>query len=216
MASISSLLASLVREGTDGAVAGERDAALDRDALEDRLSDPPETFVDDHELQALLESEFPPFETPPVEDLFASLDPPVFNRYIRTWEPGRTALRPYEVFRTPSADQDDLRSRFERLESLLERDPRELPLERRGAVEFLTPAAVDEITAAIAEEVGSRRRDALRRVAESGIPEPVVEDIELDVKLAIDETLDATTVDPHSSKIDSDAIASLSTRLHFK
>lgn len=216
MPSLSTLLASLVQEGAAGAVDGERRARQERAALEERLSDPPSSFVQEQEVDAVLREQFPPLEEPPVDLLRKNLHPVVLDRYLETWERGTSAVRPYEVVMHPSVVKEWRAPQFEGLEELLDRDLTELPLERRGNVAFLTPEAVEEIRTAVATDIGSRRRSALKRLADDEIPQPVVEDVELDVKLSLDESLDAVAVDAIDGVADSEAVGSLSTRMHFK
>lgn len=216
MPSLSTLLASLVQEGAAGAVDGERRARQERAALEERLSDPPSSFVQEQEVDAVLREQFPPLEEPPVDLLRKNLHPVVLDRYLETWERGTSAVRPYEVVMHPSVVKEWRAPQFEGLEELLDRDLTELPLERRGNVAFLTPEAVEEIRTAVATDIGSRRRSAMKRLADDEIPQPVVEDVELDVKLSLDESLDAVAVDAIDGVADSEAVGSLSTRMHFK
>lgn len=216
MPSLSTLLASLVQEGAAGAVDGERRARQERAALEERLSDPPSSFVQEQEVDAVLREQFPPLEEPPVDLLRKNLHPVVLDRYLETWERGTSAVRPYEVVMHPSVVKEWRAPQFEGLEELLDRDLTELPLERRGNVAFLTSEAVEEIRTAVATDIGSRRRSAMKRLADDEIPQPVVEDVELDVKLSLDESLDAVAVDAIDGVADSEAVGSLSTRMHFK
>ena len=217
MPSLSTVVSSLVRDAAAGATAGERVAALDRSDLEDRLSDPPESFVEESEVDAFLRERFPPPEEPPIDHLAKALHPAVRDRDLESWQPGETAIRPYEVFLHPADVGEDGQRRFEGLERLPGLDPADLPLERRGDLPFLTPEAVGRIRDAAANAIGTRRRDAIRAVAESGIPEPVVEDVEMDVKLAIDEDLDARAIDARAATgVESQAVCSLSARMHFR
>lgn len=205
-----------MQEGAAGAVDGERRARQERAALEERLSDPPSSFVQEQEVDAVLREQFPPLEEPPVDLLRKNLHPVVLDRYLETWERGTSAVRPYEVVMHPSVVKEWRAPQFEGLEELLDRDLTELPLERRGNVAFLTPEAVEEIRTAVATDIGSRRRSAMKRLADDEIPQPVVEDVELDVKLSLDESLDAVAVDAIDGVADSEAVGSLSTRMHFK
>jgi hypothetical protein len=218
MPRLSNVLSTLVQEGSAGALAGERRTAAEMEALADRLEEPPEAFAGGDEVAAYLRHHFPPLDEPPEDLVQEALADRVLETYLDTWQPGETAVRPNEVYLHPDYVPADRAARFGKLDDLLGVSIPEDELDARNGLPFLTEAAVERVERAVARKIGGRRRDALHRVAEDGVPKPVVEDIDLDVKLAFDEQLGASVVNSASppSNLATEAVGSLSTSMHFK
>jgi hypothetical protein len=220
MGGLSTVLSKLVEDGAAGALAGERRTAASLSELEDRLADPPETFVEDAEVQAVLARRFPPIESQPTDLVSEALSGAVRERYLETWDRGHSAIRPNEVFLHPKFAPADQARPYDALDELgvdLLAD-REETLAVRNGLAFLTETAVERVQAAVARQIGEPRKRALQDVAADGVPEPVVEDIDLDVKVAFDEQLGASVVDAAAppAGLDSEAVGSLQTSMHFK
>lgn len=214
MGALATVVAALLQDGVLAAAEGEWRATQDRTALADRLDDPPRTFVSDSEVDAALPEFFPPVTDLPIDLLRKHLGSTGAQRYRRSWRPSRTAIRPFELL-LHSAFADRTDPAFERLDKVLD-DPATLPVAERGELAFLTPAAVERIRAGVADTLGERRRDALADVLESGVPEPVVEDLELEVPIALDDTTDVSIVDPRTAVDTPEALGRVATTMHFK
>ncbi|AWB27553.1 hypothetical protein [Halococcoides cellulosivorans] len=220
MGRLSTVLSRLVEDGAAGALAGERRTAASLADLEARLDDPPAAFADEREVRAVLAERCPPLDEPPRDLLGDALSGDALDRYLETWQPGHSAIRPNEVFLHPEFVPPDRARSYDALAELgvdLLAD-REATLEVRNGLAFLTEAAVERVREAIATEIGQPRKDALQRVASGGVPEPVVEDIDLDVKVAFDDQLDASVIDAAAppAGLNGDAVGELSTSMHFK
>lgn len=220
MGRLSAVLSRLVEDGAAGALAGERRTAASLATLERRLGDPPEAFADEREVRAVLAERFPPVEEKPADLVTDALSGEALDRYLETWQPGRSAIRPNEVFLHAAFVSAERARSYEALGDLgvdLIAD-REETLEVRNGLAFLTETAVERVERAVAKRIGDPRKSALQRVAEAGVPEPVVEDISLDVKVAFDENLDASVIDAAAppAGLNADAVGTLETSLHFK
>lgn len=220
MGRLSAVLSQLVEDGAAGALAGERRTAANLDDLESRLDDPPETFADEREVQALLARLFPPVEETPADLVNEALSGNTLETYLDTWQPGDSAIRPNEVFLHPEFVPEERARSYEGLADL-DVDllaEREATLDVRNGFAFLTETAVDRVRTAVATRIGEPRKAALQRVAADGVPEPVVEDMEMEVKMAFDENLDASVVDAAAppAGLNGDALGKLTTSMHFK
>lgn len=220
MGRLSTVLSQLVEDGAAGALAGERRTAASLTDLERRLDDPPEAFADEREVRAVLAERFPPVEAEPTDLVTEALSGEALDRYLDTWQPGRSAIRPNEVFLHAEFVPSDRARSYEALDDFgvdLLADRAET-LDVRNGLAFLTETAVDRVERAVAKRIGEPRRSALQRVAAEGVPEPVVEDIALDVKVAFDENLDASVIDAAAppAGLNADAIGTLETSMHFK
>jgi len=220
MGRLSTVLSQFVEDGAAGALAGERRTAASLADLERRLDDPPEAFADEREVRTVLAERFPPIEEEPTDLVTDALSGEALDRYLDTWQPGQSAIRPNEVFLHAEFVPSDRARRYGALDDFgvdLLSDRAET-LDVRNGLAFLTEAAVDRVERAVAKRIGEPRRSALQRVAAEGVPEPVVEDISLDVKVAFDENLDASVIDAAAppAGLNADAIGTLETSMHFK
>ncbi|MFW6436087.1 MAG: hypothetical protein ACOCYZ_00450 [Halococcoides sp.] len=220
MGRLSTVLSDLVEDGAAGALAGERRTAASLADLESRLDDPPTVFVEQREVDAVVADRFPPIEDPPEDLVTDALSGDTLDRYLGTWQPGHSAIRPNEVFLHEAFVSADRARSYDALADLdvdLLAD-REATLDVRNGLAFLTEEAVERVREAIAVQIGQPRKAALERVASDGVPEPVVEDIAFDVKIAFDEQLDASVIDAAAppAGLNGDAVGELSTSMHFK
>lgn len=214
--SLSTVLSGLIRDGTTGVVAAERDAAADRLAFEDRLDDPATAFVSREEVDSFLRSRFPPFEEPPVEALSRTLGEKALDWVVDRWTPGETAVRAGALYVHPDRYPVSRFPETPALERTLDVTLPDDVLDTVDGVAVLTPEAVGIVRDAVATRIGERRRDAHRALAAEGYPRPVVDGLDVDVRLAFDDRLDARPVDATDAAVlEPDAIGRVTAKLHF-
>lgn len=220
MARLSTLVASVLGDTTVGVTDAERRAAATRQEVRTLLDGPVEDLVEDATVERELARVAPSLDDPPETVLRGALPAEQVARYVESWSPGTTAVRPGEVYlhsRFVDAPDGQDATPFEGLEREfdVEVDPADLAF--RGGVPFLTATAADRIRAAVKRSLGCRRREALRRMADEGFPRPVVEHVDVDVKLSFDglrsvRTVDATAVDD----VVPEAVGGVAARVHFE
>lgn len=218
MKQLRSVLSGMVQQGAAGALAGERQSAVDREALAARLEEPPEAFASEQEILGFLRHHFPPPEEPPEDLLADALPGDVLDRYLSTWERGETAIRPNEVYLHPDYVSPERAGSVARLDDVLGVTLGDDDLDVRNGLAFVAPSGVERVRRAVARRIGGRRRDALERVAEDGVPQPVVENLDMNVKLSLDENLNASVVNSEAPPADlaTEAVGEMSARMHFK
>lgn len=218
MKQLRSVLSGMVQQGAAGALAGERQSAVDREALAARLEEPPEAFAGEQEILGFLRHHFPPPEEPPEDLLADALPGDVLDRYLSTWERGETAIRPNEVYLHPDYVSPERAGSVARLDDVLGVTLGDDDLDVRNGLAFVAPSGVERVRRAVARRIGGRRRDALERVAEDGVPQPVVENLDMNVKLSLDENLNASVVNSETPPADlaTEAVGEMSARMHFK
>lgn len=218
MKQLRSVLSGMVQQGAAGALAGERQSAVDREALAARLEEPPEAFASEQEILGFLRHHFPPPEEPPEDLLADALPGDVLDRYLSTWERGETAIRPNEVYLHPDYVSPERAGSVARLDDVLGVTLGDDDLDVRNGLAFVAPSGVERVRRAVARRIGGRRRDALQRVAEDGVPQPVVENLDMNVKLSLDENLNASVVNSETPPADlaTETVGEMSARMHFK
>ena len=215
---LSTVLSRMVKESAEGALAGERQSAVDRETLAARLEEPPEAFASAREIGGFLQHHFPPLDRPQEDLLADALPGDVLDEYLSSWKPGETAIRPNEVYLHPDYVSPERAGSVTRLDDLLGVTLGDDDLDVRNGLAFIAPSGVERVRRAVARRIGGRRRDALERVAEDGVPQPVVENLDMNVKLSLDEQLNAAVVNSEAPPADlaTEAVGELSTRMHFK
>jgi hypothetical protein len=214
------LLADLIGESAAGVRTAEREMARATRDLERALDRPPESLVEDAEVDDYLVDLFP--------------DPE---------RPGRTFVRPgtvyppaaVETFRdlgvdvgaytTPAAFEmpfDDgalaLRTADEALSA-----GASVPFDATAVaadlqLPVLTDRVVDRIRRTAAFELGCDRRDALRGLLARGVPSAVAETMDVDLKVAFDEDLAVTVPNYREADVGlrPEAIGTVRTHLRFE
>lgn len=214
--SLSTVLSGLIRDGTAGVVAAERDAAADRLDFEATLDAPPSDFVSRQEIDAVLATRFPAFEEPPVELLSRVLDEKALDWVLDHWTTGETAVRPGALYVHPERYPLGRLPETPAVERLLDVTLPDEVLDTVDGVALLTPRAVGIVRDTVATDLGERRRDAHRALAAEGYPRPIVDGLDVDVRLAFDDRLDARPVDATDvTAIEPDAIGRVTAKLHF-
>lgn len=216
------LLADLVRESAEGVRRAEREMLDGVRDLERALDEPPESLVDEVDVDRFLVERFPDPERP-----------------TRTFvAPGRVyPPAAAETFRDLGVDVDAYRgtARFPlpfRHETVARRpvDPETLVAETGAHLDdrefepaddplpVLSDRLVARVRRVVAFELGCDRREALRRLVERGVPSAVTETMDVTLKVAFDEDLDATVPSYREADVGLQpaAIGSLSARLRFE
>ena len=157
----------------------------------------------------------PPLEAPPTGLLYEALPPMSVERYLESWTPGDSAVRRGEVYLHPRFVEDADATPYEAVESAFDVTVDSQDLAVRGGVPFLTDTATARIRSAVATSLGRDRQAALSALAESGVPRPVVEDLDVDVKVAYGEGLRVRPVDPAGDDLVPEAVGSVGAKIHF-
>lgn len=212
------LLADLIGESAAGVRTAEREIARATRDLERALDRPPESLVEDAEVDDYLVDLFP--------------DPE---------RPGRTFVRPgnvyppaaVETFRdlgvdvsaytTPAAFEmpfDDRALAFRAADEALSA---EAPFDATAVeadlqLPVLTGRAVDRIRRTAAFELGCDRQDALRGLLARGVPSAVAETMDVDLRVAFDEDLAVTVPNYREADVGlrPEAISTIRTHLRFE
>jgi hypothetical protein len=213
---LTTLITDLVGETADGVREASVAAARRRASLQDGLNVEPSGI----EVEEALASLFPPLARPPVDLLARVLDREELDEYVSAWRPGRTSVRPGEVYLHPDlADVEETKHRVAEFPPV----ERELgvsilrTVERGEGVGRLTEASI-----ALVERTVRDRLDAERRVAAAafadGVPTPVVETATVEVKVAFgggEEHIEAILLDGREGTVDPGVIGTLTTDLRF-
>jgi hypothetical protein len=216
------LLADLVRESAEGVRRAEREMLDGVHDLERALDDPPESLVDEADVDRFLVERFPDPERPPRTFVAPGrVYPPAAAETFRDLGVDVDAYRGTARFTLPFRDETVARRSVDPETLVAETgahvDAREWDAAERS-VPVLTDRLVKRVRRAVAFELGCDRREALRRVVERGVPSAVTETMDVTLKVAFDEDLTATVPNYHEADVGLQpaAIGSLSARLRFE
>lgn len=217
MPDLSDVVSQFVRDSATGVLDAEVEAAAEREAFRDRLEASPEALVGPGEVDRFLRERFPPLPEPP-RDLLrrteAAREP---DEVIEEWEPGETAVRPGGLYVHPERFPVEGVEESPPIERELGVSVPEEELDVRRGVALLTEEAVERVREAVAERIGERRRRAHARVADAGLPRPEVTSLDVEVKLAFGEDLEAAVVDARDlAGVEPEALGTLSVSLDFE
>ena len=215
MQELSSLVSAVVGDTAVGVTDGERQAAAGRAEIQESLDAAPEELVSEADVDRALRRVAPPLEAPPTGLLYEALPPMSVERYLESWTPGDSAVRRGEVYLHPRFVEDADATPYEAVESAFDVTVDSQDLAVRGGVPFLTDTATARIRSAVATSLGRDRQAALSALAESGVPRPVVEDLDVDVKVAYGEGLRVRPVDPAGDDLVPEAVGSVGAKIHF-
>lgn len=217
MQPLSTLVSSVLTDTTRGVTDAERRATDARLEVRAALERPGEALVEEADVDRAIQETAPGLEGPPETLLRERLPEETVRRYLESWDRGPTAVRPGEVYLHPRFVGDDYASRFEALEDAFEVEVGAADLAFRGGVPFLTRDAIDSIREVVATRIGERRKETLAALGKYGLPRPVVEHMDVDVRLAFDEGLRARAVDATGpGDVRPAAIGGVSARIHFE
>lgn len=217
MQRLSTLVSSVLNDATAGVTDAERRATDARREIRSKLEQPPTELVEPGEVERALERVAPTLEEPPEELLRSALTEWQADRYLESWTTGRTAVRRGELYLHPRFVGAEHATRFDELERAFDVCVEEDDLAFRGGLPFLTATATTAIREAVARSIGNRRKETLQALGEYGIPRPVVEHMDVDVKLAFDESLGVRSIDAAGpGEVLPEAVGGISSRIHFE
>lgn len=200
---LSSLLQRTLQDAAEGVTEAERRVTAQHVDLRDKLQRPPEELVSSAELDQMLRERFP------VPTLAASA------RDVATGS-GGTAVAPGEPYVRPDLVEYEHVSEYPPIEAELGLRLDADVLEFEDDVPQFTEEAVDRVREEIARPIGKRRKRVLTEFSERGLPRPVVESMETDVKVRIDDGLNVTPVDALGTGIVPEAVGKIHAQLHFE
>lgn len=217
MQRLSTLVSTVLNDATAGVTDAERRATDARREIRSKLQQPPSDLVESSEVDRALERVAPTLEEPPEELLRSALTEWQADRYLDSWRAGRTAVRRGEMYLHPQFVDARHATRFDALERAFDVRVDEDTLAFRGGLPFLTEAATQEIRDAVARSIGKKRKETLAALGEYGIPRPVVEHMDVDVRLAFDDSLGVRPVDATGAgEVLPEAVGGISSRIHFE
>lgn len=210
------LLADLIAESAAGVRTAEREMAQATADLDRALDAPPESLVDDGEIDDYLVDLFPDPERPTRTFLRPGEPyPPAAEVRFRDLGVDVTAYTNPTAFTLPVTE----RTLAARAAAELSTDAlADAVAEADGELPVLTDRAVDRIRRAAAFELGCERRAALRGLLARGVPTAVTETMDVDVKVAFDENLDVTVPDYREADVSlrPEAIGTIRAHLRFE
>jgi hypothetical protein len=210
------LLADLIAESAAGVRTAEREMAQATADLGRALDQPPESLVNDSEVDDYLVDLFPDPERSTRTFLRAGTPyPPAAAERFHDLGVDVTAYTNAAAFTLPVTERTlAVRPGDEVATDALA----DAVAEADGALPVLTERAVDRIRRAAAFELGCERREALRGLLARGVPTAVTETMDVDVKVAFDEHLDVTVPDYREADVSlrPEAIGTIRAHLRFE
>lgn len=207
---LSTLVADLVGETAEGVREAGVAAARRRADLAEGLGRPPT----DQDVDATLESLFPPLERAPVDLLARVLDDEALDEYVSGWRPGATAVRAGEPYLHPEFDSEV--AEFPPIERELGVSVLET-VERGDGAARLTEKSVALVRRAIRDRLVAEQRTAAGAFA-GGVPSPVVESATVEVRAAFgggEDGLQATLLDGREEAVPPELVGGITASLRF-
>ncbi len=195
MYTLSEVISKLVEDSASGVQAAEAEVEKRKVELAELLKKPPEELVEEEEVDDFLRNIFP--------------DPR---------NPKETAIRPGVPYFSPTIERYRRFEEFPPIERVLGIRLTEKDLTRENDRMLLTKRAVKKVRDAVKQMVGRKRKLTLKRLMEQGIPRPVVETVDLEVKLAFDENLRVRVPNLYEAdvKMLPEAIGKMAVHLRFE
>lgn len=215
MTSLSTLLSTVVAESADGVFDGETRAESRRRDLYDLLATPAEELAESPAVSEYLREAFPPLDAPPVDLLRRVLDGDELDAFLDRWEPGETSVVEGGVYLRP--DRADLRhaSEFPPIEGVLGVSVAD-DLDFVDGTAVLTPDAVAAVKRAVADRIADEQRRLRTGIEVRGLPRPVVESVDLDLRATFDADLGVRVVDSLARDgVDPSALGRIAARVRF-
>lgn len=195
---LSSILHRTVADAASGVVDAERQATEQRVALREHLEKPPEELVTPAEIDDLLAERFP---TPTLSSRGGS---------------DGTGVVPGEPYLRPDLVEFDHVGEYPPIEAELGLRLESDVLEMEHGVPHFTEEAVQRVRDELARPIGQHRKRVLERLSEQGLPRPVVESMETDVKVRFDDGLNVTPIDALNASVVPEAVGKVHAQLHFE
>jgi hypothetical protein len=208
------LLADLIAESAAGVRTAEREMAQSTADLGRALDRPPESLVDDGEVDDYLVDLFPDPERPTRTFLRPGTPyPPAAAERFRDLGVDVTAYTNAAAFALPVTERT---LALRRADEVFDAETTDSPVD--AEVPVLTDRAVARIRRAAAFELGCERRAALRGLLARGVPTAVTETLAVDVKVAFDENLEVTVPDYREADVSlrPEAIGTIRAHLRFE
>lgn len=208
---LSTLIATLVGDTAEGVREASVAAARRRASLAESLDSEP-TAADVEEALASL---FPPLHDPPADLLSRVLGDRELDEYVSKWRPGRTAVRPGEVYLHPDLVDRPV-AEFPPIERELGVSVVET-VERGEGVARLTEKSVALVRRAVRERLETERRNARAAFAD-GVPTPVVESATVEAKAAFgggEKHVEATLLDGREGIVRPELVGTVTADLRF-
>lgn len=195
---LSSILQETVVDAAAGVVDAERRATEQRVVLRDQLESPPEQLVAPEEADRLLAERFP------------------LPTLSSERESGATAVAPGEPYLRPDLVEFERVDEYPPVEDELGLRLEPEVLQTKDGVPRFTEEAVQRVRDELSRPVGERRKRVLDRLFQQGVPRPVVENMETDVKVRFDDGLNATPIDALNGSVVPEAVGKIHAQLHFE
>ena len=187
MAQLSTFIAAVIGDATDGVRAAATGAETRRQELREARTSDPSEVVEPATVDAVLRERCPRLDQPAV-GLVSDAGADRTAAFRAAWQSSETAVRAGNVYVDPWRGDDQLPEEFPPIRREFGVELHGDDLETVGGVRFLTEQAVERVRSAIADRVGRRRLDAIDGVVRRGTPRVGVESVDVSVPTAFGRT----------------------------